>query len=151
MSFIFWGWPGGGLISKRLLWNQISHASLAPPLDPQYINCFPLFAMYLLESPHSPGSSQGSMWLFPWWWVVGNIGASSRCHGCGECCPPPPFLCTSSPYTLLAPVRYLGEIATLGNPQKESKRPFFSLSALPRPPKEPASISPVSEDDGGEG
>ena len=39
-----------------------------------------------------------------------------------------PFLCTSS--TLLAPARYLGEIATLGNPQKESKRCFFSLSQL---------------------
>ena len=63
----------------------------------------------------------------------------------------PAFLCTSSSYTLLAPVRYLGEIATLGNPQKESKRPFVSLSALPRPPNEPASISPLSEDDGDEG
>lgn len=62
-----------------------------------------------------------------------------------------PFLCTSSPYTLLAPARYLGEIATLGNPQKESKRSFFSLSALPRPPEEPVSISLLSEDDGGEG
>ena len=63
----------------------------------------------------------------------------------------PPFLCTSSPYTLVAPARYLGEIATLGNPQKESKRSFFSLSALPRLPEEPASISLLSEDDGGEG
>lgn len=78
----------------------------------------------------------------------GTMGASPPHHGWQTCCLPPSSPLYQLPYTLLAPARYLGESATLGNLQKRSKRPSSSLSALPKPHEERSSISPLSEDDG---
>ena len=77
----------------------------------------------------------------------GTVGSSPPHHGWRKCCLPPSCPLYQLPYTLLAPARYLGESATLGNLQKRSRRPFSSLSALPKPHEEPSSISPLSEEE----
>ena len=135
MSFILWGWPVGGLISKRLPWNQISHASLWPSIHK-------LFPSIWYVSP----------WITSFTWQLPRqhvalsvvVGASSRCHGCGECCLPPPFPLYQLP---LHPAgssevpgwnRHLGEspegkkkafLLSLSSPQT-SQRACFYFSSL---------------------